>query len=84
MRAEEAERASQGCSGSQAREERWASWMRAAMSGDAGAYREFLELVAPAVRLLVRRAGGESRLRSSGQISANDKWRPAGFAVFAA
>ena len=26
----------------------------------------------------------ESRPRSSGQISANDKWRPAGFAVSAA
>jgi DNA-directed RNA polymerase specialized sigma24 family protein len=58
VRAEEAERASQGFSGSQAREERWATWMRAAMSGDAGAYREFLESVAPAVRLLVRRTGG--------------------------
>jgi hypothetical protein len=28
--------------------------------------------------------GRESWLQSSGQISANDKWRPAGFAVFAA
>jgi RNA polymerase sigma-70 factor (ECF subfamily) len=36
--------------------------MRAAMSGDAGAYREFLESVAPAVRLLVRRAGGGDEL----------------------
>ena len=62
MRAEEAERASQGCSESQAREERWATWMRAAMSGDAGACREFLESVAPAVRLLVRRASGDSGL----------------------
>ena len=26
----------------------------------------------------------QSWLRLSGQISANDKWRPAGFAVFAA
>jgi len=26
----------------------------------------------------------QSRLRLSGQISANDKWRPAGFAVSAA
>ena len=62
MRAEEALSASQGCSGSQAREEKWATWMRAAMSGDAGAYREFLESVAPAVRLLVRRAGGDDGL----------------------
>ena len=62
MRAEEALSASQGCSGSQAREEKWATWMRAAMSGDAGAYREFLESVALAVRLLVRRAGGDDGL----------------------
>jgi DNA-directed RNA polymerase specialized sigma24 family protein len=59
VRAEEAVRASQGCSGSQSREEKWATWMRAAMSGDAGAYREFLESVALVVRLLVRRAGGD-------------------------
>ena len=62
MKAEEAMRAGQNCSGSQAREEGWATRMRAAMSGDAGAYREFLESVAPAVRLLVRRASGDSGL----------------------
>lgn len=62
MRAEEAVRASQDCSGSQAREEKWTTWMRAAMSGDGGAYREFLESVAVAVRLLVRRAGGDDGL----------------------
>jgi RNA polymerase sigma-70 factor (ECF subfamily) len=36
--------------------------MRAAMSGDVRAYREFLESVTPAVRLLVRRAGGDDGL----------------------
>jgi hypothetical protein len=62
VKAEEAMRAGQNCSGSQAREQGWAIRMRAAMSGDAGAYREFLESVAPAVRLLVRRAGGDDGL----------------------
>ena len=62
MSAKEPMRGNQGRSGLQAREEVWATWMRAAMSGDAGAYREFLESVAPAVRLLVRRAGGDSGL----------------------
>jgi hypothetical protein len=45
VKAEEAMRAGQNCSGSQAREQGWAIRMRAAMSGDAGAYREFLESV---------------------------------------
>jgi len=34
--------------------------------------------------VVVATGPGQSRLRLSGQISANDKWRPAGFAVSAA
>jgi hypothetical protein len=55
VKAEEAMRAGQDCSGSQAREEGWATWMRAAMSGAAGAYREFLESVAQTIRHAARR-----------------------------
>src|SRR5260370_40918935 len=32
------------------REERWAAWMRAAIGGDASAYRQFLESVTPFLR----------------------------------
>jgi RNA polymerase sigma-70 factor (ECF subfamily) len=39
----------------------WAAWMRAAMAGDAGAYRQFLVSVAPHVRAVAR-----SRCRSLG------------------
>jgi RNA polymerase sigma factor (sigma-70 family) len=39
----------------------WAVWMRAAMTGDAGAYRQFLVSVAPHVRAVAR-----SRCRSLG------------------
>jgi RNA polymerase sigma factor (sigma-70 family) len=39
----------------------WAAWMRVAMTGDAGAYREFLVSVAPHVRAVAR-----SRCRSLG------------------
>jgi RNA polymerase sigma factor (sigma-70 family) len=37
------------------REEEWAIWMRAAIAGDAGAYRRFLEGVTPYVRAMARR-----------------------------
>ena len=37
------------------REEEWAIWMRAAISGDAGAYRRFLEAVTPHLRAMARR-----------------------------
>jgi RNA polymerase sigma factor (sigma-70 family) len=37
------------------REEEWAIWMRAAMSGDAGAYRRFLDAVTPHLRAMARR-----------------------------
>lgn len=40
---------------SPAREEEWAIWLRAAISGDAGAYRQFLECVTPPLRAMVRR-----------------------------
>jgi RNA polymerase sigma factor (sigma-70 family) len=36
-------------------EEEWAMWMRAAISGDAGAYRRFLVSVTPNVRSMARR-----------------------------
>src|SRR5580704_13370090 len=39
----------------------WAAWMRAAMTGDAGAYRQFLASLAPHVRAVAR-----SRCRSFG------------------
>src|SRR5580704_17482241 len=39
----------------------WAVWMRAAMAGDAGAYRQFLASLAPHVRAVAR-----SRCRSVG------------------
>jgi RNA polymerase sigma-70 factor (ECF subfamily) len=42
-------------------ENNWAVWMRAAMTGDAGAYRQFLVSVAPHVRAVAR-----SRCRSLG------------------
>jgi RNA polymerase sigma factor (sigma-70 family) len=42
----------------------WAVWMRAAMTGDAGAYRQFLVSVAPHVRAVTR-----SRCRSLGAES---------------
>ncbi|WP_395666214.1 sigma-70 family RNA polymerase sigma factor [Methylocella sp.] len=44
-----------------AREAEWARWMRAAMGGDAVAYRQFLTSVAPHVRAVAR-----SRCRSFG------------------
>jgi RNA polymerase sigma factor (sigma-70 family) len=44
-----------------AQENDWAVWMRAAMTGDAGAYRQFLVSVAPHVRAVAR-----SRCRSLG------------------
>ncbi|MBX3567681.1 MAG: sigma-70 family RNA polymerase sigma factor [Rhizobiaceae bacterium] len=37
------------------REEEWAQWMRAAIAGDAAAYRRFLEAVTPRLRALARR-----------------------------
>ena len=40
---------------SRSREEEWAIWMRAAIAGDAGAYRRFLEAVTPRVRAMARR-----------------------------
>ena len=43
------------------RENDWAVWMRAAMTGDAGAYRQFLASLAPHVRAVAR-----SRCRSLG------------------
>jgi RNA polymerase sigma factor (sigma-70 family) len=43
------------------RENDWAVWMRAAMTGDAGAYRQFLAALAPHVRAVAR-----SRCRSLG------------------
>jgi RNA polymerase sigma-70 factor (ECF subfamily) len=43
------------------RESDWTVWMRAAMTGDAGAYRQFLVSVAPYLRAMVR-----SRCRSFG------------------
>ena len=43
------------------RENDWAVWMRAAMTGDAGAYRQFLASLAPHVRAVAR-----SRCRSFG------------------
>ena len=43
------------------RENDWAAWMRAAMTGDAGAYRQFLASLAPHVRAVAR-----SRCRSFG------------------
>lgn len=43
------------------RENDWAAWMRAAMAGDAGAYRQFLVSVAPHLRAIAR-----SRCRSLG------------------
>ncbi|WP_437357473.1 sigma-70 family RNA polymerase sigma factor [Inquilinus limosus] len=39
------------------REEEWATWMRAAISGDAGAYRLFLQAVTPHLRAMARRRG---------------------------
>ena len=42
-------------------ENNWAVWMRAAMTGDAGAYRQFLASLAPHVRAVAR-----SRCRSLG------------------
>ncbi|HWG06737.1 MAG TPA: RNA polymerase subunit sigma, partial [Beijerinckiaceae bacterium] len=39
----------------------WAAWMRAAMAGDAGAYRQFLASIAPHLRAVAR-----SRCRSLG------------------
>src|SRR5437868_2379665 len=43
------------------RDNDWAVWMRAAMAGDAGAYRRFLVSVTPHLRVLAR-----SRCRNSG------------------
>jgi RNA polymerase sigma-70 factor (ECF subfamily) len=43
------------------RENDWTAWMRAAMSGDAGAYRQFLASVAPYIR-----AAARSRCRTMG------------------
>lgn len=43
------------------RENDWAAWMRAAMAGDAGAYRQFLVSVAPHLRAIAR-----SRCRNLG------------------
>ena len=43
------------------REKEWAAWMRAAMTGDAGAYQQFLVSLAPHVRAVAR-----SRCRSLG------------------
>src|SRR5215813_7337798 len=43
------------------RENDWAVWMRAAVAGDAGAYRQFLVSVTPHLRTLAR-----SRCRGSG------------------
>jgi len=40
---------------SPAREEEWAIWLRAAISGDVGAYRRFLEDVTPRLRAMARR-----------------------------
>jgi RNA polymerase sigma factor (sigma-70 family) len=37
-----------------AREKDWAAWMRAAMSGDAAAYRQFLAAVTPHLRAMAR------------------------------
>src|ERR1700744_786362 len=42
-------------------EKDWADWMRAAMAGDAGAYRQFLVSIAPHLRAVTR-----SRCRSLG------------------
>ena len=39
------------------REDQWATWMRAAISGDAGAYRLFLQAVTPHLRAMARRRG---------------------------
>lgn len=39
------------------REDQWATWMRAAISGDAGAYRLFLRAVTPHLRAMARRRG---------------------------
>jgi RNA polymerase sigma factor (sigma-70 family) len=40
---------------SPSRETEWATWMRAAISGDTGAYRRFLEGVTPHLRVMARR-----------------------------
>ncbi|MFE0753893.1 sigma-70 family RNA polymerase sigma factor [Inquilinus sp. NPDC058860] len=39
------------------REDQWATWMRAAIAGDAGAYRLFLQAVTPHLRAMARRRG---------------------------
>jgi len=39
------------------REDEWAAWMRAAIAGDAGAYRLFLQAVTPHLRAMARRRG---------------------------
>jgi DNA-directed RNA polymerase specialized sigma24 family protein len=73
VHAREAITAGRSSSESATFEEVWAAYLRAALSGDADAYRQFLESVAEAVRSLVRRVGkGSEPLVRCGEDEVQD------------
>lgn len=50
----------------------WGDWMRLALQGDAGAYRQVLHALTPALRALVRRAVGSAGARADTEDIVQD------------